>query len=66
MMSLAYNHLCHFQSDNVFQISVTLQGKTILLYTSDNFVENQRFDEKKKHNETDARRYPYVGSNMTY
>ena len=47
-MSLAYNRLCHFQSDNVFQIPVTLQGKTILLYISDNFVENQRFDEKKK------------------
>ena len=30
-MSLAslYNHLCHFQSENVFELPVTLRRKTI-------------------------------------
>ena len=47
-MSLAslYTHLCHFQSENVVQISVTLQA-TILL-------RNQQFDEKSLMKSTTA------------
>ena len=35
-----YNHLCHFQSENVFQMLVTLRGKTIFdIQAPDDFVE---------------------------
>ena len=64
-MSLAslYNHLCHFQSENVFQTPVTLPGKTIFDIQGTISLKNRRFHEKKC-DEIDDRRYPYRGSTV--
>ena len=55
-MSLAslYNHLCHFQSENVVQIPVTLQGKTIFDIQPTISLKNRRFDEKSETKSTTA------------
>ena len=57
-MSLAssYNHLCHFQGENVFQIPVTPRGKTIfgIQATVSNSLKNRRFDEKSATKSTSA------------
>ena len=47
-MSLAslYNHLCDFQSENVFQMLVMLRGKAIFDIQAMILLKNRRFDEK--------------------
>ena len=51
-MSLAslYNHLCNFQSENVFQIPVTVRGKTICNIQATISLKNSQFDEKARQN----------------
>ena len=41
-----YHHLCHFQSENVFHIPVTLRGTTIFDIQATISLKNRRFDEK--------------------
>ena len=41
------NHLCYFQSENVFQIPVTPRGKTIFDIQATISLKNRRFHEKR-------------------
>ena len=62
------NHLYHFQNESVFQIPITLRGKTIFWYTRDDFVERSTiwwFDEKGRRNRR-PRVYPYRGWCVTF
>ena len=57
--------MCHFQSENVFQIPVMLQGKTIFYIQAMILLKNQRSDENSLSKSTSSGTHTELNSVQT-